>query len=210
MRLVLTGNGTRELRFEPKASGVIAGGTLTSVCITGAAYTVQGLRSLTVPGKWACGGSALVSSFRKSGQPVYAWNTRLPADTKIKERVSVLSKDRWQWDYVATSKILGAREDDARARLEQWQAGERLAHRPHGHHPLHVQLHNDLRADRAALRRTLRLEPRRGRAQEIPRLADVALLRPQVADREADREPAAEAGVRQEQTARALTASMSA
>jgi hypothetical protein len=107
LRLILVGNGTRELRFEPKASGVVADGSLASVCMTGAAYTVQGIRSISVPGNWACGGSALVSSFRKSGQPVYAWNTRLPTDTKIKERVSVVSKDRWQWDYVATSKILG-------------------------------------------------------------------------------------------------------
>jgi hypothetical protein len=59
-----------------------------------------------VPGKWACGGSALASSFRKSGQPAYAWNSRLPADTKIKERLSIVSKGRWQWDYTATSKIL--------------------------------------------------------------------------------------------------------
>jgi hypothetical protein len=106
MRLVLSGTGTRELRFEPRASGVFADGALASVCMTGAAWTVQGLRSTSVPGKWACGASALLSSFRKSGQPVYAWNTRLPTDTKIKERVSAPSKDRWQWDYVATSTIL--------------------------------------------------------------------------------------------------------
>lgn len=107
MRLILTGTGTRELRFEPRASGVIADGSLTSVCLAGATYTVAGMRSTTVPGKWACGGSALASGFRKSGQPVYAWNTRLPADSKIKERVSVASKGRWQWDYAATSRILG-------------------------------------------------------------------------------------------------------
>lgn len=103
----MSGNGIRELRFEPKASGVLADGSLASVCLTGAAYVVQGLRSTTVPGSWACGASALVSSFRKSGQPVYAWNTRLPVDTRIKERVGVASKGRWQWDYTATSTILG-------------------------------------------------------------------------------------------------------
>ena len=106
MRLIMSGNGTRELRFEPKASAVVADNALSSVCLTGASYTVQGMRSVVVPGKWACGASALVSAFRKSGQPVYAWNTRLPVDTKIKERVSVASKGRWQWDYVATSTIL--------------------------------------------------------------------------------------------------------
>lgn len=103
----MSGTGVRELRFEPKASGAVADGALGSICLTGAAYTVQGTTSTSVPGRWACGASALVSGFRKSGQPVYAWNTRLPADTKIKERVATTSRDRWQWDYVATSRILG-------------------------------------------------------------------------------------------------------
>lgn len=48
-----------------------------------------------------------MSGFRKSGQPVYAWNSRLPVDLNIKERVSVPAKGRWQWDYTATSKNLG-------------------------------------------------------------------------------------------------------
>lgn len=106
MRLIMSDGGTHELRFEPKASAVMADNALASVCLTGAAYTVQGMRSVVVPGKWACGASALVSAFRKSGQPVYAWNTRLPVDTKIRERVAVASKGRWQWDYAATSRIL--------------------------------------------------------------------------------------------------------
>lgn len=107
LRLVLSGNGVRELRYEPKASGVVADGALSSVCMAGAAYTVQGMNSTVVPGKWACGGSALVSSFRKSGQPVYAWNTRLPVDSKIKEVVTAPSRDKWQWSYTGTSRILG-------------------------------------------------------------------------------------------------------
>src|SRR5207244_10252493 len=107
LRLVISGSGTRELRFEPKASAAVADGAVTSVCVTGAAYTVQGLRSAVLPGKWACGGSALVSAFRRGGQPVYAWNTRLPADTRIKERLSAPSKGRLQWDYTARSTILG-------------------------------------------------------------------------------------------------------
>jgi len=106
LRVVMKGSGTRELRYEPKASGVVADGSLTSACSSGAAYAINGLRSASVPGKWACGGSALVSSFRKSGQPLYAWNSRLPVDSKIKERVSA-AKGRWQWDYVANSKNLG-------------------------------------------------------------------------------------------------------
>ena len=106
MRLILVGSGTRELRFESRASGVVADGSLMSVCVAGAAYALQGFRSTVVPGKWACGGSALVSSMRKSGQPAYAWNSRLPVDTRIKERVSVASKGHWQWDYVAVSRIL--------------------------------------------------------------------------------------------------------
>jgi hypothetical protein len=108
LRLVMSGNGIRELRYEPKASGVIADGSLSSVCATGAAWTVQGLNSTTVPGKWACGGSALVSSFRKTGQPVYAWNSRLPVDSKIRETVSAPTRDHWQWSYTGTSKVLGA------------------------------------------------------------------------------------------------------
>lgn len=107
LRLVLSGTGRRELRFEPRASGVVTGGSLVSACLAGAAYTITGRRATAVPGKWACGGSALASGFRKSGQPVYAWNTRLPADSRIKESVSVASKGRWQWDYAATSKALG-------------------------------------------------------------------------------------------------------
>ena len=107
LRLILTGTGTRELRFEPKASGVIVDGALASVCLGGASYTIQGLTYVAIPAKWACGGSALVSSFRKSGQPVYAWNSRLPVDSKIKELVTIASKGRWQWDYTATSTILG-------------------------------------------------------------------------------------------------------
>jgi hypothetical protein len=107
LRLVMSGNGVRELRFEPKSSGVFADGSLSWVCTSGASYTVLGLKSTVVPGKWACGGSALQSSFRKSGQPVYAWNTRLPVDTKIKETVTSPSRDKWEWVYTATSKILG-------------------------------------------------------------------------------------------------------
>jgi hypothetical protein len=107
LRLVLSGTGVRELRYEPKASGVIADGALTSVCTAGASWTIQGFKSTSVPGKWACGGSALASSFRKSGQPVYAWNTRLPTDTRIKEVVTATSRDKWTWTYTGTSKILG-------------------------------------------------------------------------------------------------------
>ena len=106
LRLVITGAGTRELRYEPKASGAIADGALASVCVGGAAYIVQGFQSTTVPGRWACGGSALISSFRRSGQPVYAWNTRLPADTRIRERLAIVNKGRWRWTYTATSTIL--------------------------------------------------------------------------------------------------------
>ena len=106
LRLVLTGTGKRELRFEPRASGAVADGAVTSICLAGASYVIQGIRATTVPGRWACGGSALNSSFRKSGQPVYAWNSRLPVDAKIKERVALVAKGRWQWDYTATSAIL--------------------------------------------------------------------------------------------------------
>jgi len=102
----MTGGAKRELRFEPKASAAVADGAVSSICLAGAAYTIQGITSTRVPAKWACGGSALVSSFRKSGQPVYAWNTRLPADTKIRERVALVARGRWQWDYTSTSTIL--------------------------------------------------------------------------------------------------------
>jgi len=85
---------------------VIADGTLSSVCFGGASYVIQGIQSSAIPGKWACGGSAFASSFRKTGQPAYAWNTRVPTDTRIKEVVTAPSKDRWQWDYTATSPIL--------------------------------------------------------------------------------------------------------
>jgi hypothetical protein len=102
----MSGNGTRELRYEPKASAVVADSAMTSICFGGAAYTVDAMNSTKLPAKWSCGSPALVNGYRKSGQPVYAWNTRLPADSKIKERVAATARDRWQWDYVATSKIL--------------------------------------------------------------------------------------------------------
>ena len=83
-------DGQRHPRAALRAEGVgrRRGRLASSACASGAACTMQGLRSATIPGKWACGGSALVSSFRKSGQPLYAWNSRLPVDSKIKARVS--------------------------------------------------------------------------------------------------------------------------
>jgi hypothetical protein len=107
LRLVITGSGTHELRFEPKASGIVTGGDLSSICVSGAAYTVSGVQSTPVSGKWACGASALASSFRKTGLPVYAWSTKIPADTKIKEVVTQPTPDHWQWVFTGTSKVLG-------------------------------------------------------------------------------------------------------
>jgi hypothetical protein len=107
LRIVAVGVGTRELRFEPDASGVVAAGVLSSICLTGTSYTLTGLKAATVPGKWTCGTAAMIAGFRKSGQPVYAWNSRMPADTKIRERVRLRVPGRWTWDYTATSTALG-------------------------------------------------------------------------------------------------------
>ena len=107
LRVVGVGTAPVELRFEPKASGTVAGGALTSVCLAGASYVITGLRASTIAGKWACGGSALVSGFRRSGQPIATWNTRLPVDTNISETVTALAHDRFQWEYTGTSKALG-------------------------------------------------------------------------------------------------------
>jgi hypothetical protein len=107
VRVVQTGGSARELRFEPNASAVAADGNLASVCLGGNSYTIQGMQSTPVPGNWSCGGTALTASFRKSGQPAYAWSTTVPTDTKIKERVAATARDRWQWTYTATSKALG-------------------------------------------------------------------------------------------------------
>jgi hypothetical protein len=107
LRVVGVGTSPVELRFEPRASGTVVEGTLTSVCIGGVSYVITGLRASTIAGKWACGGSALVSGFRRSGQPIATWNTRLPVDTDITEAITVLSHDRFQWDYTGTSAVLG-------------------------------------------------------------------------------------------------------
>ncbi len=107
LRLIISGPSTRELRFEPKASATVADGTVASICLQSASYNIQGFRATVIPGKWACGGSALASSFRRSGQPLAAWNTRLPSDSAIHERVTLQGKGRWQWEYTANSPALG-------------------------------------------------------------------------------------------------------
>ena len=72
----------------------------------GAAYTVQGIRSISVPGKWACGGVG----------PGVELPEERPAGLRLEHAAAGRLEDqgarqhalegRWQWDYAATSAIL--------------------------------------------------------------------------------------------------------
>ena len=107
LRIVVKRPEPLELRYEPAASGAATHGTLQTLCLGGVWYTIQHVRATPVRGKWLCGTSALVTSFRTVGQPLESWNSTLPTNTRVKEAVTIVANNRWQWRYTARSAALG-------------------------------------------------------------------------------------------------------
>ena len=86
------------LRFEPAGSATIVGGKVVFVCVHGIAYDGQ-LGFARVPGTWQCGAAALVSGFRRIGQPADSWSASSPRDSSITEAVTQGSGGTWTWTY---------------------------------------------------------------------------------------------------------------
>jgi hypothetical protein len=106
LRLIVVGGSPNEFRFETRASAALVDGTLKVVCMEGQAYAIDGFRATPRPARWTCGTSAFVSSMRRTGRPLEAWNASIPVDTSIRERVLPEGRDRWRWEYVARSTTL--------------------------------------------------------------------------------------------------------
>jgi hypothetical protein len=107
LRVIVVDGMPNELRYEPRASAALDRGELRVVCVDRQAYDIDGFRARERPASWACGSSALVSSFRRTGRPLEAWNSTLPTDDDVRELVVADGRDRWRWDYTATSRALG-------------------------------------------------------------------------------------------------------
>ena len=107
LRVIAVGAAPNELRYEPRASAALDAGELLVVCLANEAYDINGFRAKPRPARWACGTNALVTSFRRTGRPVEAWNATLTVDTNVRERIVADGRDRWRWEYTATSKALG-------------------------------------------------------------------------------------------------------
>lgn len=108
LQVTIAGPNPGVLRFQPSASATIVGGRVVFVCVNGAAFDGQSAFA-RVPGTWACGVSALVSSFRQIGQPADSWNETSPTDSAITEAVTVAADGTWTWAYAATSGFYGGR-----------------------------------------------------------------------------------------------------
>jgi len=106
LQVAVAGTNPGTLRFEPNASATIAGGQVAFVCTGGAAFDGQS-GFARVPGTWKCGASALVSGFRRIGQPADSWNDSSPTDSAITETVTVAGDGTWTWAYAGTSPFLG-------------------------------------------------------------------------------------------------------
>ena len=107
LRVIVVGGTPNELRFEPRASAALSEGTLLTVCIDGRAYEIDGFTATPRPARWSCGSASFVSGFRRAGQPREAWNASMPVDSEILETVVADGRDRWRWEYAATSEALG-------------------------------------------------------------------------------------------------------
>lgn len=108
LQVTISGPNPGVLRYQPSASATIANGQIGFVCVGGAAFDGQS-RFARVPGAWVCGAGALVSSFRKIGEPANSWNAASPTDAAITELVSVASDGTWTWSYGGTSVFLGGK-----------------------------------------------------------------------------------------------------
>jgi hypothetical protein len=107
--LVEQGDEAAHLRYEPSASATVAGGDLVFVCIGGRAYEGASAGFSELPGRWSCGGPALVAGFRRNGQPIDAWNETIASDDRIRESATLAADGSWLWAYEATSDAYGGR-----------------------------------------------------------------------------------------------------
>lgn len=108
LQVTISGPNAGVLRYQPGASATVANGAIVFVCVGGAAFDGQS-GFARVPGAWVCGSGALVSSFRKIGEPADSWNAASPTDAAITESVGVASDGNWTWTYGGTSVFLGGK-----------------------------------------------------------------------------------------------------
>lgn len=108
LQVTISGPNPGVLRYQPAASATLASGQIGFVCVGGAAYDGQS-GFARVPGPWVCGAGALVSSFRKIGEPADSWNASSPTDAAITESVGMASDGSWTWSYAGTSVFLGGK-----------------------------------------------------------------------------------------------------
>jgi hypothetical protein len=108
LQVTISGPNPGVLRYQPTASATLANGQIGFVCVGGAAFDGQS-GFARVLGAWVCGAGALVSSFRKIGEPADSWNAASPTDAAITESVGVASDGTWTWSYGGTSVFLGGK-----------------------------------------------------------------------------------------------------
>src|SRR5512140_778201 len=108
LEVTITGSNPGVLRYEAKASATIVAGQVGFVCVGGAAYDGQS-GFARVPGTWQCGAAALVSGFRRIGQPADSWSATSPSDGSITETVTVRPDGTWRWAYTGLSPFLGGK-----------------------------------------------------------------------------------------------------
>lgn len=106
--VTITGSNPGVLRYEAKASATMVDGKVGFVCVNGAAFDGQS-GFARVPGSWQCGAAALVSGFRRIGQPADSWSANSPSDGSITESVTVGPDGIWTWAYTGISPFLGGR-----------------------------------------------------------------------------------------------------
>ena len=108
LQVTISGPNSGVLRYEPTASATVADGRIGFICLGGAAFDGQS-GFARVPGSWDCGAGALVSGFRRIGEPADSWNASSPSDSSIKESVGIAPDGSWTWSYSATSVFLGGK-----------------------------------------------------------------------------------------------------
>ena len=108
LQVTSAGSSPGVLRYEANASAAIVDGTVAFICANGATYDGQS-GFARVPGSWQCGAAALVSGFRRIGQPADSWSAKNVGDRSITESVTRGSDGTWTWTYTGTSLFPGGR-----------------------------------------------------------------------------------------------------
>jgi hypothetical protein len=103
---VATGPSPGVLRYTADTSATVGDGELTFVCVAGKAYEGASGGFTELPGSWTCGAGALVEGFRRTGQPLDAWNETVPADSS-RETLGLTEAGDWTWTYDASSATYG-------------------------------------------------------------------------------------------------------